>query len=764
MQSSTGAQSEFVSQVLAIRQKFGIQLYVTSRTIQEIARKAPDASQMEICARDEDMRCSLANILKTGPLLSNRPDLQKRALSKILQIADGIFLLAVLYAKHLASFELMKNLSKALDGLRSTSDPYSVVYASTMQRIQDNGGGDTNMALTIICWLLLARRPLRLREMLHALAIDESTPSLDEENVPTVAQITHACAGLVDVDRSNDTIGLFHKTFHEYLDKNQSTWFPLGHQTIGKTCVGYLSLQVFADGPCPESNNGLQSSNSLEKFRPLVERVRQYPLYEYSCFYWADHVRGNAAESEVEVLRFLKDSKKVSASCQDGREYHPDTTGLHVALENLLLQSSIRHLENNRLDVNATDHRGRSPLSYAVKLGNLRVVEMLLERGANSNFEDYPQHTRSALTPLARAASHGSTAIMQALFSRHAHVDLRDRFGRTALSFAAAAGEEPALRLLLDHGARPDQSDSSGRTIISYAAEAGSDTIVTLLLRLGVEADPIDDHRGTPLIYAARNGSAATMSILIAEGANVDASDWEQESPLSLAVRSNMETTAQSLIFRGAKVKTLNNSLQSPLHHAAIIENVRLIKLLIDAGSNKEAKDNEGLTPLGYAAKAGSVATVRSLLSHGCNADSIDHKGRSWLSYAAGSGSAEMVRLLLDHGAQTTQALRSARSGPIYYVLEAASQNQESVEILKILLERGVNANRTMAQMYPQPPLIDALKILSPLGPLTKQLIKLLLDHGANTQWKDGQGKSVLMYANHQEGGIRDLLRQYGAS
>ncbi|THZ70148.1 hypothetical protein D6C85_06169 [Aureobasidium pullulans] len=90
MQSSTGAQSEFVSQVLAIRQKFGIQLYVTSRTIQEIARKAPDASQMEICARDEDMRCSLANILKTGPLLSNRPDLQKRALSKILQIADGM--------------------------------------------------------------------------------------------------------------------------------------------------------------------------------------------------------------------------------------------------------------------------------------------------------------------------------------------------------------------------------------------------------------------------------------------------------------------------------------------------------------------------------------------------------------------------------------------------------------------------------------------------------------------------------------------------
>lgn len=90
MQSSTGAQSEFVSQILAIRQKFGIQLYVTSRTIQEIARKAPDASQMEICAREEDMRCSLANILKTGPLLSNRPDLQKRALSKILQIADGM--------------------------------------------------------------------------------------------------------------------------------------------------------------------------------------------------------------------------------------------------------------------------------------------------------------------------------------------------------------------------------------------------------------------------------------------------------------------------------------------------------------------------------------------------------------------------------------------------------------------------------------------------------------------------------------------------
>jgi hypothetical protein len=86
----SAACKEVVSQVLDFQQKFNINVYATSRYIGEIAQEAPNATQASIRAREEDLRCSLEIILRRGYLLSKRPDLQQRALSKILQVADGM--------------------------------------------------------------------------------------------------------------------------------------------------------------------------------------------------------------------------------------------------------------------------------------------------------------------------------------------------------------------------------------------------------------------------------------------------------------------------------------------------------------------------------------------------------------------------------------------------------------------------------------------------------------------------------------------------
>lgn len=85
------ARNGLMSHVLAIQQKFNVNVYLTSRYTQDVAQEVPHAVQVNIRAREEDLRCSLAIILERGSLLRKRPDLQKQALSKILHVADGMY-------------------------------------------------------------------------------------------------------------------------------------------------------------------------------------------------------------------------------------------------------------------------------------------------------------------------------------------------------------------------------------------------------------------------------------------------------------------------------------------------------------------------------------------------------------------------------------------------------------------------------------------------------------------------------------------------
>lgn len=88
---SSSTRNGLVSDILAIKQKFNVNVYATSRYTKDVAQEIPNATQVNIRAREEDLRCSLAIILERGSLLRKRPDLQQQALSKILRVADGMY-------------------------------------------------------------------------------------------------------------------------------------------------------------------------------------------------------------------------------------------------------------------------------------------------------------------------------------------------------------------------------------------------------------------------------------------------------------------------------------------------------------------------------------------------------------------------------------------------------------------------------------------------------------------------------------------------
>lgn len=89
-----------VSQVLTIQQKFNINVYATSRYTEAIAKKASNAVQIDIRAREEDLRSCLDSKLRRGSLLDENPDLLEEAITKVLEVSDGMYVSKIILGQY----------------------------------------------------------------------------------------------------------------------------------------------------------------------------------------------------------------------------------------------------------------------------------------------------------------------------------------------------------------------------------------------------------------------------------------------------------------------------------------------------------------------------------------------------------------------------------------------------------------------------------------------------------------------------------------
>ena len=100
---------------------------------------------------------------------------------------------------------------------------------------------------------------------------------------------------------------------------------------------------------------------------------------------------------------------------------------------------------------------GMTLLHKAGSNGNIEVVRLLLDRGANVDTpDDY------GWTPLRVSTSNGK--VVRLLLDRGANVDTPDNYGWTSLCISAFDGRVEVVRLLLDVGASPDCKNNSGKT------------------------------------------------------------------------------------------------------------------------------------------------------------------------------------------------------------------------------------------------------------------------------------------------------------
>ncbi|KAH9629346.1 hypothetical protein HF086_017721 [Spodoptera exigua] len=116
-------------------------------------------------------------------------------------------------------------------------------------------------------------------------------------------------------------------------------------------------------------------------------------------------------------------------------------------------------LDDTEHDMNQGDDHGFSPLHWACKEGHIKIVEMLIRRGARINVTNMGDDT-----PLHLAAAHGHRPIVQLLLQNRVDVNFTNEHGNSPLHYACFWGYSAIAEDLLMAGALVSLANKDGDT------------------------------------------------------------------------------------------------------------------------------------------------------------------------------------------------------------------------------------------------------------------------------------------------------------
>jgi len=168
------------------------------------------------------------------------------------------------------------------------------------------------------------------------------------------------------------------------------------------------------------------------------------------------------------------------------------------------------------------------------------VIEKLLDDGADIDMT-------LQRTSLHAAAANGNLEIVELLIERGANTNLKDVHGRVPM-FVALAEHQPEIARRLAKETDPNVRTADGSTLLMAAARAEEIDFVQWALDQGTDVNAIraEKKNATALIIAARKGNPEIVQLLLDRGADPYLTNDEGQTALDLA--------------KGGKVKELLRS------------------------------------------------------------------------------------------------------------------------------------------------------------------------------------------------------------
>ena len=253
------------------------------------------------------------------------------------------------------------------------------------------------------------------------------------------------------------------------------------------------------------------------------------------------------------------------------------------------------------------------------------------------------------------------------------------------------SAKDEELNSLLDRTPDlPNSRDGYGRTPLHWAVIVDRAEFARALCKLGADVNAEDFGGWTPLHYwAAGDGSREVGRVLLDSGASVKAKTGgnKQWTPLQMAAATGRVEAAEDLIARGADVDARNGYQHTPLHLAATYGRTAVVKVLLEHKADMVVKTKYGGNlPIHLAAEEGHAEIVGLLIAAGTDVDVLNGHERTPLIVAADMSEPKVARLLLEAGADVTFLTPHGRAIHI-------AARDGSKELIELLLAHGADVN-----------------------------------------------------------------------
>lgn len=234
----------------------------------------------------------------------------------------------------------------------------------------------------------------------------------------------------------------------------------------------------------------------------------------------------------------------------------------------------------------------------------------------------------------------------------------------------------------------------------------------------------------------------------IAKGADVNISDNLGLTPLMHAV-SNSENSeiTKLLIKNGADINAVDK-----VEWSNCSKNDDVIDQLIQLGANKELRDKTGWSHLMYSAKWWIAATVYDIekeISKGANVKALNNREYLFIYDSIGLNTKEVITKLISLGVDINAKLCAGTTLLVWFCTDK--------KMLNLLLKNNPDVNK--ADDFGNTPLIalcyNAVFLLQNSEDAF-EIVKTLINHGADVNLKNNDNKTALDYA--AEAGNKEIV------
>jgi len=244
---------------------------------------------------------------------------------------------------------------------------------------------------------------------------------------------------------------------------------------------------------------------------------------------------------------------------------------------------SVKLLLEKKVNPNSEDRWGETALHYASLTGDLEVMELLLEGGANPKKGAlYGQNTME--TVLMKNNPDAARLLL-----KHKARWVSRSFETDSMNLATANNWGDMVEFLIQQRVDPD-GDSEKPPLIITAARHEDGRILQLLLDAGAKLDVAEEDGFTPLMSAVNAGATTPIAILRKRGVSLTTTDKKSRTAAAWALVGFNSDLAVELL-REAPLK--GAAASQVLHDALLNRDEAVLEIILEQGAvlNPSAED-----------------------------------------------------------------------------------------------------------------------------------------------------------------------------